>query len=369
MMKILRIAGKAILIIVLVAVILAAMILMFLNFYPSVGKSPDKNERAALEGRSKQYHDGQFHNENEISTMTGEARLSSDRKTPQSILPASAPTFMTDPQADDLTFTWFGHSSFFLQLGTTSILVDPVFSDRSSPVSFAGPKRFSELPVDATELPETDILFISHDHYDHLDYRTIRAIKEKVGAFIVPLGVDSILRGWGIAEEKIHTLDWWESIEIDGIAYTFTPSQHFTGRNPLKANRTLWGGLYIRNGFHRVYYTGDGGYCEVFGEVRSRLGEPELMIAECGQYDRAWARIHMFPEETVQAGIDAGTEWLIPVHWGSFCICNHAWDDSIRRVTAAAESNSLKIATPKIGQTANYTDIASYTEHWWESYR
>lgn len=235
-------------------------------------------------------------------------------------------------------------------------------------MSFVGPKRFSELPLTAEELPKIDVLFISHDHYDHLDYRTIRAISEKTGLFIVPLGVDAILRGWGVDADRIRTLDWWESTEIDGITCTLTPSQHFTGRNPLKGNSTLWGGLYLDNGLHRVYYTGDGGYNPVFKEIRERLGAPELMLAECGQYDPAWAKIHMFPEETVQAGIDVGAERMIPIHWGSFCICNHAWDDSIRRVTAAAEASGLPLSTPRIGETVSLSDMPSRTETWWEAY-
>ena len=366
-MKLLKYAGKAILIIALTAVMLAAIILLFLNLYPSVGKYPDKNERAELGKRSKHYSDGQFHNENAVTTMTGDAYPSSDRKIPKTLLRAKKPAFLTDPQPGDLSFTWLGHSSFLLQMGTTNILVDPVFSDRSSPVQFAGPKRFSELPLAADELPEIDVLFISHDHYDHLDYHLIQQIKDRVGAVIVPLGVDSILKGWGVDKERIIALDWWDSVEINGISFTLTPSQHFTGRNPLKGNRTLWGGLYLNDGVHRVYYTGDGGYNDVFGKVRERLGAPELMLAECGQYDTAWANIHMFPEETVQAGIDAGAEWLIPIHWGSFSICNHAWDDPIKRVTTAAETK-LQLATPQIGQTVSFPDIASYTERWWETY-
>ncbi|MBQ3373403.1 MAG: MBL fold metallo-hydrolase [Oscillospiraceae bacterium] len=367
-MKLLKCAGKAILIIVVTLVILAAIVFLFLNFSPSVGKAPGKSERAELEKRSKHYYDGKFHNENAVTTMTGAAYPSSDRKIPKTLLRAKKPALLTDPQPGDLSFTWLGHSSFFLQMGTTNILVDPVFSVRSSPVQFAGPKRFSELPLAADELPEIDVLFISHDHYDHLDYNLIREIKDRVGAVIVPLGVDSILKGWGVDAERIYALDWWDNVEIGGISFTLTPSQHFTGRNPLKGNSTLWGGLYLNDGVHRVYYTGDGGYNSVFDSVRERLGAPELMLAECGQYDTAWASIHMFPEETVQAGIDAGAEWLIPVHWGSFSICNHAWDDSIRRVTAAAKNRDLLLATPQIGQTVVFSDIASYTEHWWEAY-
>ena len=271
---------KAILILALIAVLLFAVGLAFLRFWPSVGRTPDRDERAELEQRCAHYSDGAFHNEHETATMTGKPDPSSDRKKPRETLRSETPELSTEPQPDALRFTWFGHSSFLLQLGETSILADPVLSDRSSPVSFAGPKRFSELPITAEALPEIDVLFVSHDHYDHLDYRTIRTLKDRVGAFVVPLGVDAILRGWGVAAEKIRALDWWESAEINGAAYTLTPSQHFSGRNPMKSNSTLWGGLYIERGQRRVYYTGDGGYYEVFSEVRSRLGAPALMIAE-----------------------------------------------------------------------------------------
>lgn len=364
----LKMLFKVIGILALAAVVLLAVGLAFLRFWPAVGRMPDRDERAAWERSSAQYDDGAFHNEHETATMTGKPDPSSDRKRPRETLRAETPDLRTDPQPDALRCTWFGHSSFLLQLGETSILADPVFSDRSSPVSFVGPKRFSELPVAAEELPEIDVLFISHDHYDHLDYRTIRALKDRVGAFVVPLGVDAILRGWGVEAERIRALDWWDSVELGGTTFTLTPSQHFSGRNPLRSNSTLWGGLYIESGQHRVYYTGDGGYYEVFSEVRERLGAPELMIAECGQYDSAWAQIHMTPEQTVQAALDAGAAWLIPVHWGSFCICNHAWDDSIRRVTAAAETAGIQIATPEIGQTADYDELSDCTQHWWENY-
>ena len=367
-MKIRKTIGRALLAILTIALVLAGVVVMFLLFYPSVGKTPNKEDRALLSSRSNHYFDGKFRNIEEVHTLSGERSASSDRKTPQTMLKAQTPSLLAEMQDGDLRFTWLGHSSFLLQMGKHNVLVDPVLSERSSPVGFIGPKRFSEIPLTADELPKIDVLFISHDHYDHLDYRTILAIRGKVGAFVVPLGLDTVLKSWGIDETKIHTLDWWESAELGGLTCTLTPSQHFSGRNPLKGNSTLWGGLYLDDGANRVYYTGDGGYCGAFAAVRERLGAPTLMFAECGQYDDAWARIHMFPEQTVQAGLDAGAEWLVPVHWGAFCICNHAWDDSIRRVTAAAEASGLPLATPEIGQTVDCTEIARCTEPWWEAY-
>ena len=364
-MKVLKILG----IILLAALLLILAVVLFLYLSPKVGKGPGRAERENFDRTSAQHADGAFRNEQKVGTLTGGEHYAGTRKTPETLLPAEEPAFLPEPGESDLTFTWFGHSSFLLQIGGQNVLVDPVLSKRSSPVSFVGPKRFSELPLTAEELPDIDVLFLSHDHYDHLDYRTIRAVAGRVGAFVVPLGLDAVLRGWGIPEEKIRALDWWESAEIGSLRFTLTPSQHFSGRNPLRANSTLWGGLYLSSGDHRVYYTGDGGYYGVFTDVRERLGAPDLMIAECGQYDPSWAGVHMFPEQTAQAGIDAGAAWLIPVHWGSFCICNHDWDDSIRRVTAAAEASGLPLATPRIGQTVDYSQIASFTEAWWEQYR
>ena len=360
---------KILLAVLIVLLGVLAAVAAFLFAAPSVGRTPGRAAREHYAARTPFFTGGRFHNVNEVSTMTGSGYPASDRRTPKEILPAEKPAFLTGAGEEALSYTWFGHSSFLLQLGGTNILVDPVFSERSSPVGFAGPKRFSELPLTAEELPRIDVLFISHDHYDHLDYATVRAIRDRVGAFVVPLGIDEILRGWGVAPEKIRALAWWESAELGGVRCTLTPAQHFSGRNPLRANSTLWGGLYLENARHRVYYTGDGGYWEVFKSVRERIGAPELMIAECGQYDTAWADIHMFPEQTVQAGLDAGCARLIPVHWGSFCICNHAWDDSVRRVTAAAEEAGLPLAVPRIGQTVTLRDLAACTDPWWENIR
>ena len=254
-----------------------------------------------------------------------------------------------------------------VQLGDKNILIDPVLGKYSSPVSFTGVKRYSECPVSIDTLPFIDVLFISHDHYDHLDYETIKGIDVKTGHYVVPLGVDVILESFGVSPDKITALFWWENTLIDGITYTLTPSQHFTGRNPLKGNRTLWGGLFMQNSSHSIYYTGDGGYYDVFRQVNDKLGAADLMIAEDGQYDNAWASIHMMPEETVQAALDAKAAWLIPVHWGTFVLANHSWDDPVIRATNAAKEKGQNISTPRIGQTVAYEDISSYTEHWWES--
>ena len=313
--------------------------LLFLTFWPSVGKMPGKKEQEAYAKKSELYYDKKFHNEIDFTVMTGKQDATSDRKVPKEQLKAVNPTYAEHGQEGGLVITWIGHSSTLLQLGTSNILIDPVLGNRSSPVSFVGPKRFSECPVTVESLPEIDVLFISHDHYDHLEYATIKDIDAKVKRYIVPLGVEVILKGWGVSEDKITALNWWEEVTLDNVMYALTPSLHYTGRNPLKANSTLWGGLFMNDGSHKVYYTGDGGYYDVFTRVYEKYGEADLMLGDSGQYDTAWATTHMFPEQTVQAAIDAHAKWLIPVHWGTFSLSNHA-------VSYCPESPNIRSASP-----------------------
>lgn len=349
------------------AAVIFLAVLLFLNFYPGVGKTPDKEAQKKFAGKTAKFYDGEFHNENDFSLLTGDTDPRSDRNTPEHMLPAEKLKDIKRAQKGQMKIAWLGHSSSLVQMGDKNILIDPVLTERASPVGFIGPKRFSEIALTCDNVPEIDVLFISHDHYDHLDYQTIRRIDSKVHHYVLPLGVDSYLRGWGVDKDKIHSLDWWEETEIDGITYTLTPAQHYTSRNPMKKNTTLWGGLHMKDGSHSLYYTGDSGYYDVFERVRSQLGESDLMLVEDGQYDNGWAKTHMMPEQSVQAVKDAQAKWAIPVHWGAFAICNHAWDDPIIRITAEAEKQGVNIATPRIGQLIDYDSIAEYQERWWET--
>ena len=365
-MKVLKICGKVLLIIVIITVIVLIIGLLFLNFWPSIGDAPGKEEQSEYAKKAETYYDKQFHNALDFEVMTGEPSEMSDRNIPKNTLPAVKIESIERAASGEMKITWLGHSSSLLQMGEKNILIDPVMSDRSSPVGFAGPERFAEYPLDTDSVPDIDVLFISHDHYDHLDYDTIKAIDSKVSNYVVPLGIDVILRGWGVDERKLHPLYWWDNIELDGISYTVTPAEHYTGRNPLKNNATLWGGIYIKDSAHSFYYTGDTGYYDLFEQVHNALGEPDLMLADSGQYDKGWASTHMFPEEAVQAANDVHAKWLLPVHWGAYSLSNHAWDDPPKRAVAAANEQGVNLATPRIGQTVNYDDIASFTEHWWE---
>lgn len=364
-MKALKITGKILLIIVVIAVIILIAVLLFLAFYPGVGKTPDKQMQRGFAEKTDKFYDGQFHNENDFRINTGDRDPHSDRNIPDHTLPAENLENIERAEKGQMKVAWLGHSSSFVQMGEKNILIDPVLTEYASPVSFVGAKRFSEIALSCENVPEIDVLFISHDHYDHLDYQTIREIDSKVKNYVLPLGIDSYFLGWGVDKNKLHTLDWWEETELDGITYTLTPAQHYTGRNPLKQNITLWGGLYIKDNSHSLYYTGDSGYYDVFQRVYAQLGEADLMLVEDGQYENGWSECHMMPEQSVQAVKDAHAKWAIPVHWGTFSISNHAWNDPIIRITAEAGKQGVNVATPRIGQLIDYDSISEYQERWW----
>ena len=367
-MRTFKMIGKILLITVIIIAIVLIAAMMFIYFYPGIGKTPDKNMQKEFASKTDKFYDGEFHNENAFKVNTGEYDPHSDRSIPKETLPAEKLENIERAQSGELKVAWLGHSSSLIQMGDKNILIDPVLTEYSSPVSFTGVKRFSESPLKPENVPETDALFISHDHYDHLDYQTIMEIDSKVKHYVMPLGIDSYFLGWGIEADKIHTLDWWKSIELNGITYTLTPAQHYTGRNPLKQNVTLWGGLYLKDSTHSVYYTGDTGYYDVFDRAYQKLGSVDLMLVEDGQYDNGWSECHMMPEQSVRAVMDIHAKWAIPVHWGTFSICNHAWDDPVIRITSEAEKQNVNIATPRIGELIDYASIADYQERWWENY-
>lgn len=343
-------------------------ILLFMHFYPTFGKTPDSKQREVYGQKTKLFDGKQFRNES-VQHILGKRSPDRERIRPEKQLPAVSPGKLERLHEDELKFVWFGHSSTLFQMGERNIFLDPVLSERTSPVDFAGPQRFSELAISIDEVPELDVVFISHDHYDHLDYKTIKGIDSRVKRYVVPLGIDVCLKGWGVPEEKIVSLAWWESVELEGISFTLIPSQHFSGRNPLKMNRTLWGGIYFTDSFHSVYYSGDTGYFNGFAEVYERLGAPDVMLADSGQYNAGWAGIHMTPWQAVQAASDAHAKRFVPVHWGAFVLSNHPWDEPPKGAVEEGLKLGVDVATPRLGQLVDVDQLDQQaTERWWENY-
>ncbi|MBF7073428.1 MBL fold metallo-hydrolase [Glaciecola sp. MH2013] len=243
-----------------------------------------------------------------------------------------------------------GHSSLLLNLSQSIWLIDPVFSDRASPFSWTGPKRFHEVPLDLGPIPSITGVIISHDHYDHLDKQTIKMLSDKTEYFVVPLGLESHLIKWGVPRYKIYSLDWWENINLQNLSITATPSQHFSGRGLQDGNKTLWASFVINTPKHKLFYSGDSGYFEGFKEIGKRFGPFDLTLIETGAYDKDWPDIHMFPEESVQAHIDLNGKVLMPVHNGTFDLALHPWYEPFERLLTSAESQGVLTSIPKMGE-------------------
>ena len=257
---------------------------------------------------------------------------------------------LASPSTSKPVITWFGHSGYMIQALGKTILVDPVFSRKPSPVSFAGSPRFKGTDIfDAEDLPPVDICIISHDHYDHLDYELIKKIHPRVKHFITSLGVGAHLERWNVDKQKITELDWHENTSRDGFTITAAPARHFSGRR-MKRNSTLWSSFILKGNGTNIYLGGDSGYDSHFKEIGEKHGPFDIALLECGQYNTMWPYIHMLPEETVQAAKDVKADVLMPVHWGTFRLAMHPWNEPIERVVAAAAKENMKITTPMIGE-------------------
>ncbi|MGQ7844023.1 MBL fold metallo-hydrolase [Granulosicoccus sp. 3-233] len=265
----------------------------------------------------------------------------------------------------DTRIIWFGHSTFLVNMADTIILVDPVFGDTAAPVNFTA-KRFQPPVLPLEDLPPVDIILISHDHYDHLEAQSVRFFSDKATSFIVPLGVGGHLRRWGVSAERITELDWWQSHDTDGLQFTATPAQHFSGRDGINNNQTLWASWVVASTNSRVFFSGDSGYDTHFADIGERLGPFDLALLENGQYDQSWPYVHMLPAETIQAFRDVKARRLMPVHWGMFELAFHTWYEPVSAVSLLAEQNGIELVTPVLGELITL-DESLDTLPWWES--
>lgn len=259
---------------------------------------------------------------------------------------------------------WFGHSSYYLQMDGIKILVDPVFSQRPSPFSFIGTKQFLGTDfIGVDDFPDLDLVLITHDHYDHLDYPTILKLKEKTGKFVTSLGVGSHLSKWGVPDSKIVELAWNDTLNLLGLKFLALPARHFTGR-AFKRNQTLWSAFVLEGSRNKLYLGGDSGYDTHFKQAGDQYGPFDLAILECGQYNTYWPLIHMFPEQTVQAAKDLKAKVLFPVHWGKFKLAMHDWNEPIIRATKQAKLDGVLMATPLLGEPI-IIDTIYPSKAWW----
>jgi L-ascorbate metabolism protein UlaG (beta-lactamase superfamily) len=288
-------------------------------------------------------------------------------RTPPAPLPSidPRPRWVT-PVETGLRATWLGHSTVLLEIDGARILTDPVWGTRASPVTFAGPRRFQPVPVSIAELPRLDAVVISHDHYDHLDYPTIRELAGLDVPFVTPLGVGAHLEAWGIPAERIRELDWWESVDLGetGVTVTATPSQHFSGRGVGGRNATLWSSLVVRGPKRSVFFSGDTGLTPEYGEIRARFGRFDLVMLEVGAFHPAWGDIHLGPENALEALSLLGGGSFLPVHWGTFNLAMHAWDDPAETLLRLGPARAAHLVMPRLGEAVEPSRVET-VEPWW----
>lgn len=293
----------------------------------------------------------------------------SERKdgSPSAPLPQSEPDIAEFlKNSDQVKFIWFGHSTFLVNVSGTIILIDPVFSKTAAPVSFTA-KRFQPPVLSLEELPKIDVLLVSHDHYDHLEMDTIKYFKDSETEFVAPLGVGLHLTRWGIDPSRITERDWWKSYVTKGIEFTAAPAQHFSGRDGINNNETLWASWVIISPDARLFFSGDSGYDTHFRDIGERHGPFDIAFLENGQYDEGWPAVHMMPHQTLQAYKDLNAKHLLPIHWGMFELAFHTWYDPVVTLNKLAEAEGIELLTPVIGEIIELDDSLS-TEKWWQSY-
>ncbi len=357
-------------------ILLCVIIALFINLNPAFGGNQTK-EQKAFYNKFDNYVDGKFVNESQInmsmsffdilSMIRDSIKGSNDRNPNGEIHVDKFDWEKIKSEKDSLT--WLGHSSFLLSIDNKKLLLDPILGPIASPVSFVGSRRYkySENMLNVIdEMPPIDAVFISHDHYDHLDYESIVKLKSKVAHFFVPFGVNSHLIRWGIPKEKITELNWWDKIKYQGLTIVLTPSKHFSGRGILNRNTTLWGGWLINGKNTCLYTSGDGGYGSHFKEIGDKYGPLDITLIEGGQYDRRWSGIHMTPEQSVKANIDLVGKNMMLMHWGAFTLAFHGWKEPIERVLKEAKKSEVNLIAPKIGETVILdSDINVPFSAWW----
>jgi L-ascorbate metabolism protein UlaG (beta-lactamase superfamily) len=325
---------------------------------------------------SPQYHGGIFRNRHPVAPglrkgtampTIGEFLWGGQRRTPPSGLPTVSPlTGWARPVETGLRATWLGHSTVLVEIDGVRVLTDPVWSGRASPVSFAGPKRFQPVPVPVSALPPLDAVMISHDHYDHLDRRTILELARLDVPFVTSLGVGAHLQEWGVPAERITELDWWESVELrrGGVSITAAPSQHFSGRALGGRNATLWSSLAVRGPLHSFFFSGDTGLTPEYSEIQQRLGRFDLVMLEVGAFHPAWGDIHLGPENALEALALLGGGSLLPVHWGTFNLAMHAWDEPAETLVKLAPARGAHLVMPRLGEPVEPSRVER-VEPWW----
>lgn len=325
---------------------------------------------------SKQFSDGRFRNpsgatpalKDPPSGIVGEFLFGGRRRRPRGALPLNRPldAWAKPAALGDLRTTWLGHSTVLLESAGVRVLTDPVFGPRASPVSFAGPRRFHEVPATIDELPPLDAVVLSHDHFDHLCRASVLALARRGVPIVTSLGVGARLESFGVPASGIVELDWHETHVFPGgrLALTAAPSQHFSGRSLLDRNATLWSSFVVRTDRHRVFFSGDTGLTDAFVDVGRRYGPFDLTLLEIGAFHPSWGDIHLGPENALRAFQMLGGGTLFPVHWGTFDLGLHPWAEPGEELVRLAAAEGARVVTPELGRVVVPAQLEGPTR-WW----
>ncbi|MBG0776753.1 MAG: MBL fold metallo-hydrolase [Desulfovibrionaceae bacterium] len=361
---------------------LAVLLVVAGNLFPrqeKFGRLP-QGDRLAKVQRSPNWRDGAFRNRVPIrrraqggSALRAFAKFFfQPRENPTP--PGPVPVVKTDLKALDKgrdLLVWLGHSSWFLQLGGRTILIDPVFSAYASPVFFSTRAFEGANPYTAADMPEIDLLLVSHDHWDHLDHATVTALRPRVRQVVTGLGVGEHFARWGFPESMVREADWDEAVRLergapdDALTVHVLTARHFSGRW-LDRNKTLWASFALLTPKRSVFYSGDSGYGPHFKELGERFGGFDVALLDSGQYADAWPGVHMAPERSAQAAVDLRARAALPSHAGKFSIAFHSWDDPFRRFVAASRDKPYRLLTPRIGEVVDLADERQSFSRWWE---
>lgn len=355
----------------LAIVVIAIVVILYLQ--QSIFGGKPKNERLARMEQASNYKNGAFQNQSETPAVTeGHSfigvmydflfKKSKDAK-PSKTIP-SIKTDLNDLKGDEDVLIWFGHSSYFMRVNGVTFLIDPVLSGRISPLPGSSQAYKGADDYGVEDIPQVDYLVISHDHYDHLDYKTIKVLEPKISQVICGLGVGAHFERWGYAAEKITEKNWFEKVELKNNMTLHTlPARHFSGRT-FKRNTTLWQSYLLETSSKKIFLGGDSGYDEHFKKIGERFGPIDLAIMENGQYNEAWHAIHCLPPETVQAALDLKAKRMMPVHSSKFTLALHPWYEPLEEVSKLAEGK-IPLVTPLIGAPVYIDDDSQEFTRWW----
>ena len=358
--------------IIYILIALSISVAAFINLSPQFGTNPSKDQKQLYANYSN-YKNGEFQNVEEFILMTEDVPMSEFFRDDSNRIPNNdlihekidLESFISIDE-NKIKISWLGHSAFILNIDGYILLLDPMLGQYAAPLPLPSLKRYSsDIAFSIDDIDSIDAVILSHDHYDHLDYPTIKKLRSKVKMFYVPLGVGSHLLNWGIKKENIIEMNWNDERQLGEIDIFCLPARHFSGRGPLNRNSTLWSSWALKSRYGKIYFSGDSGFGSHLFSIGKQHGPFDLALIDCGQYNKAWKNTHMFPKEAVQASKALQAKHFMPIHWGAFTLSTHSWTEPIEQALNKSKEMKQKIITPQIGEVLSINKLEKENISWW----